>query len=84
MLLASVVHLGMPDARMLPRGDRLYRPPAAAPLSLKPDGHFHGTMVAEVGRCLGPLALARCKDVASSGTAYGVIGDATGTHRELW
>jgi hypothetical protein len=40
MLLASVVDIGMPDTKMRPRGDRFYRPPAAAPLSLKPDGHF--------------------------------------------
>ena len=40
MLSVAVVYVGMSDARMRPRGDRFYRPPAAAPLSLKPDGHF--------------------------------------------
>ena len=37
MLLASVLPLVMPDTKMRPRGG----PPTAAPLSLKPDGHFH-------------------------------------------
>ena len=40
ILLASVLPLDMPDTKMRPRGGRFYRPPTAAPLSLKPDGHF--------------------------------------------
>ena len=40
MLLASVLPLDMPDTKMRPRRGRFYRPPTAAPLSLKPDGHF--------------------------------------------
>ena len=40
MLLASVVHTGMVDTKRWPRGDRFYRPPAATPLSLSPNGHF--------------------------------------------
>ena len=59
MLLASVLNLGMPDARMRPRGDRFYRPPAAAPLSLQPNGHLSATIVAEAGRHWLPLAWPR-------------------------
>ena len=81
MLLASVLHLGMPDARMRPRADRLYRSPAAAPLSLKPDGHFQPAQWLNLaGHCshwLGP-------DVLSTGTACGVIGDATRGRAKLW
>ena len=40
MLLASVLTLDMQDTKMRPRGGRFYRPPRAAPLSLKPDEHF--------------------------------------------
>ena len=72
MLLASVVDIGMPDTKMRPRGDRFYRPPAAAPLSLKPDGHFQPprwlklVSVLAGGHRLG-------LDVSSTGTACGVI-----------
>ena len=59
MLLASVLNLGMPDARMRPRGDRFYRPPAAAPLSLQPNGHFECPAVAEARRSWLPLAWPR-------------------------
>ena len=57
MLLASVLPLVMPDTKMRPRGG----PPTAAPLSLKPDGHFQPLcMVAEVdGRPWRPLAWPR-------------------------
>jgi hypothetical protein len=81
MLLASVVHTGMAYTKRWPRGDRFYRPPAATPLSLSPNGHFQPpqwpTSVDHGGHWLG-------LDVASTGTACGVIGDAIGTLRERW
>ena len=40
MLLASAVHAGMADTKRWPRGGRSYRPPAATPLSLSPNGDF--------------------------------------------
>ena len=81
MLLVAVLHLGMPDARMRPRGDRLYRSPAAAPLSLKPDGHFQP---AQWLKLVGPGGHRLGLDVPSTGTACGVIVGATGTHGDLW
>ena len=85
MLLASVLNIGMPDARMRPRGDRFYRPPAAAPLSLKPDGHFQPPQWLKL---VGPgchwLGLELGLDVPSTATACGVIVGATRTHANLW
>ena len=81
MLLASVLPLDMPDTKMRPRGGRFYRPPAAAPLSLKPDGHFQPlwwlNLAGTGGHWLG-------LDVTSTGTACGAIGVATETHGDLW
>ena len=81
MLLASMLNIGMPDARMRPRGDRFYRPPAAAPLSLKPDGHFQPPQWLKL---VGPGCHWLGLDVPSTGTACGVIVGATGTHADLW
>ncbi len=81
MLLASVVDIGMPDTKMRPRGDRFYRPPAAAPLSLKPDGHFQPPRWLKL---VGPGGHRLGLDVPSTGTACGVIVGATGTHGDLW
>ena len=81
MLLASVLNLGMPDARMRPRADRLYRSPAAAPLSLKPDGHFQPLWWLKLA---GPGGHWLGLDVPSTGTACGAIGGATETHGDLW
>ena len=57
------------------------RPPTAAPLSLKPDGHFQPlwwlNLAGPGGHWLGI-------DVHSTGTVCGAIEDATGTHGELW
>ena len=91
MLLASVFNIGMPDARMRPRGDRFYRPPAAAPLSLKPDGHFQPPqwlklqLLVRSQPLVGPGSCHWLDpDVPSTGTACGVIVGATGTHPDLW
>ena len=81
MLLASVLPLGMPDTKMRPRGGRFYRPPTAAPLSLKPDGHFQPLWWLKLA---GPGGHWLSLDVPSTGTVCGAIGDATGTHGELW
>ena len=81
MLLAPVLHLGMPNARMRPRGDRLYRSPAAAPLSLKPDGHFQPAQWLNLA---GPGGHWLDLDVPSTGIACGAIGGATETHGDLW
>jgi len=81
MLLASVLNLGMPDARTRPRGDRFYRPPAAAPLSLQPNGHFQPPQWLKL---VGPGCHWLGLDVPSTATAYGVIVGAMGTHGELW
>ena len=81
MLLASVAHASMADTKRWPRGDRFYRPPAATPLSLSPNGHFQPpqwpTSVDHGGHWLG-------LDVSSTGSACGVIRDAIGTRRERW
>ena len=80
-LLWHASYTGMVDTKRWPRGDRFYRPPAATPLSLSPNGHFQPpqwpTSVDNGGHWLG-------LDVASTGTACGVIGDAIGTRRERW
>ena len=81
ILLASVLPLAMPDTRMRPRGGRFYRPPTAAPLSLKPDGHFQPLWWLKLA---GPGGHWLGLDVPSTGTVCGAIGDATGTHGELW
>ena len=81
MLLASVLPLDMPDTKMRPRGGRFYRPPTAAPLSLKPDGHFQPLWWLKLA---GPGGHWLGLDVPSTGTVCGAIGDATGTHGELW
>ena len=70
MLLASMLNIGMPDARMRPRGDRFYRPPAAAPLSLKPDGHFQPPQWLKL---VGPGCHWLGLDVPSTGTACGQL-----------
>ena len=80
MLLASVLPLDMPDTKMRPRGGRFYRPPTAAPLSLKPDGHFQPLWWLKLA---GPGGHWLGLDVPSTGTVCGAIGDATGTHGEL-
>ena len=58
MLLASMLNIGMPDARMRPRGYRFYRPRAAAPLSLQSQARWalSAATVAEAGRSWLPLA----------------------------
>ena len=85
MLLAPVLPLVMPDTKMRPRGGRFYRPPTAAPLSLKPDGHFQPQRWLKLA---GPgghwLGLDVPSTQPSTGTACGVIRDATGTHGDLW
>ena len=59
------------------------RPPTAAPLSLKPDGHFQPLWWLKLA---GPGGHWLGLDVPSSstGTVCGAMGDATGTHGELW
>ena len=73
MLLASVLPLDMPDTKMRPRGGRFYRPPTAAPLSLKPDGHFQPLWWLNLA---GPGSHWLGLDVPSTGTACGAIGQA--------
>ena len=81
-LPASVVHAGIADTNRWPREDRFYRPPTAAPLSLKPDGHFQPLWWL---KSAGPGGHWLGLDVPSTGTVCGgAIGDATGTHGELW
>ena len=56
------------DVKMRPRGGRFYRPPTAAPLSLKPDGHFQPLWWLKLaGPCGHWLGL----DVPSTGTVCG-------------
>ena len=78
MLLASVLPLDMLDTKMRPRGGRFYRPPTAAPLSLKPDGHFQPLWWLKLA---GPGGHWLGLDVPSTGTVCGAIGDATGGGR---
>ena len=82
MLLASVLNLGMPDARMRPRGDRFYRPPRGRAFESPAQWALSATIVAEaeVGTGCHWLGL----DVPSTATACGVIVGATGTHADLW
>ena len=80
MLLASVDapsrHAGHKNAAAR-RSVLPTRPPTAAPLSLKPDGHFQSlwwlNLAGPGGHWLGI-------DVHRTGTVCGAIGDATGTH----
>ena len=76
-----VVHAGMADTKRWPRGCRFYRPPAATPLSLSPNGDFQPPRWPESidpdGHWLG-------LDVPSTCTACGAIGGATETHGDLW
>ena len=84
MLLAPMVHVGIPyhgtqECGRLEIGSTDLR--AAAPLRLQPDGHFQPpqwpTSVDPGGRWLS-------LDVASTDTADGAHGGATGTRHELW
>ena len=85
MFLAPVAHAGMADTKRWPRGDRFYRPPAATPLSLSPNGHFSATTVASLCQSyVNPGSHWLGLDVTSTGTAGSVTENATGTRRECW
>ena len=73
LLASSVLPLVMPDTKMRPRGGRFYRPPTAAPLSLKqPDGHFQPLWWLKLAGPGGHAAhwLGLELDVPSTGTVY--------------
>ena len=86
VLLASVIHVDMPDTEInvaaRARGERLYRPPAVTPLSLSPNarnGHFQPPQcsVASLSSQLllrAATGLAWTWPLASTCSAGGVVG----------
>ena len=58
-----------------------YRPPAATPLSLSPNGHFQPPRLPAP---VDPGGYWLVLGVPSTGTAYGAIGGAMETHGDLW